>query len=70
MYQRKSQIRELYLCVIDAICVLLSYGAAGLIRYRTVAEFLKANNLALTVPIFLLVHVAAYYFMKFYEGLH
>ena len=70
MYQRKSQIRELYLCVIDAFCVLLSYGLAGVIRYRTVEEFSMANNLSLTVPIFLLVHIAAYYFIKLYDGFY
>ena len=70
MYQRKNQIRELYLCAIDAVCVLLSYGLAGLLRYQTVEIFVKANNLSLTIPIFLLVHIAVYYFVKLYEGFY
>lgn len=70
MYQRKNQIRELYLCAIDAICVLVSYGLAGLLRYQTADAFSYANNLSLTIPIFLLVHVAAYYFMKLHDGFY
>ena len=70
MYQRKNQIRELYLCVIDAICVLISYGLAGLLRYQTMEQFSVANNLSLTIPIFLLVHVAAYYFIKLHDGFY
>jgi len=70
MYQRKSQIRELYLCIIDAVCVLFSYVVAGLIRYQTFEGFSKANNFSITIPIFLVVHVAAFYFMKLYEGFY
>lgn len=70
MYQRKNQIRELYLCAIDALCVLVSYCVAGLLRYGTLSEFLRANNLSTTVPIFLLVHIAAYYVLKLHDGFY
>ena len=35
MYQRRNQIQELLVCLIDGICVGISFILAGFVRYRS-----------------------------------
>lgn len=70
MYQRRNQIQELILCGVDAICILVSYILAGMLRYKSVAIFSHANNFSVTISIFLLVHIASYYVLKMYENFY
>lgn len=67
MYQKKNQIQELYLCAIDAICTMISYLLAGLVRYRSLQVFWRAINFSIMLPVLILVHVAAFYVLKLYE---
>lgn len=70
MYQKKNQIHELYLCGIDAICLVISYGLAGLLRYKDFFFFMKSNDFSMYLPVFLIVHIASYYILKIYEGIY
>lgn len=59
---------ELIVCLIDALTVLFSLTAAGIVRYKTWNTLCSAENLKGMYCIILVLHVAAFYFLKVYEG--
>lgn len=70
MYQRKNQVQELKICLIDCIGVTLSFFLAGLIRFRGMEGFNRATNLGATLIGILLIHIIVFYVMRTYEGLY
>ena len=68
MYRKRRQLMELAVCCIDAIIVMISLLGAGLIRYHSVACLMAAENMQGLCSMMLLVHIAAYYFLKIHDG--
>ncbi len=69
MYQRRNQIQELLVCLIDAACVGLSFMLAGLLRYRSFSLFRANTNITYALVSIVLIHVAIFYFSKLYENI-
>lgn len=70
MYQRKNQVQELIVCVLDSACVMAAFIFAGLCRFRGWEEFLDATDFIPSLAGIFLLHVAVYYIMKVYEGMY
>lgn len=70
MYQKKNQIQELYLCLIDAVCLVVSYLFAGFLRFQDFFFFLRYDDFLMYLPVFLVVHVASYYILKIFDGIY
>ena len=70
MYQRKNQVQELKICIIDCLAVTASFILAGLLRFQTMEVFRHATNLELALVGILLLHVIVFYILRVYEGLY
>lgn len=70
MYQRKNQVQELNICLLDCIAVAISFFSAGLIRFQTLELFQKATNLYMALFGIVLLHVAVFYILRIYEGIY
>lgn len=68
MYQKRNQLMELTVCLADAVVVLFSLTVAGMLRYRTWELLAYAENLREMYSVVLVLHVAAFYFMKLYDN--
>lgn len=68
MYRKRNQLMELVVCVIDAIIVLFSLTIAGILRYKNWNTLAYKENLQGMYCIVLVLHVAAFYFLKVYDG--
>lgn len=67
MYQKRNQLMELAVCLADAVVVLFSLTLAGMLRYRTWKLLVYAENLQEMYSVVLVLHVAAFYFVKIYN---
>lgn len=70
MYQRKNQVQELKICIIDCLAVTASFILAGLLRFQTMEVFRHATNLELALVGILFLHVIVFYILRVYEGLY
>lgn len=68
MYRKRKQLMELMVCVIDACAVVFSLFVAGMIRYHELDILMHAENMKALCSMMLVVHMAAYYFTKVYDG--
>ena len=68
MYRKRKQLMELAVCIIDAGAVLFSLWLAGMIRYHEIESLMQAENMKELCSLMLVVHIAAYYFTKIYDG--
>ena len=68
MYRKRKQLMELMVCVIDACAVVFSLFIAGMIRYHELSILMYAENMKVLCSMMLVVHMAAYYFTKVYDG--
>lgn len=69
MYQRRNQIQELLVCLIDGICVGISFILAGLVRYRSFRIFDQEANISYILVCMVLVHATSFYLSKIYENI-
>lgn len=67
MYRKRNQLMEIAVCLADGAAMLLSLCAAGILRYRTLEGFAQAENIRMLCSVMLVIHVAAFYFMKVYD---
>ena len=68
MYRKRNQLMEIAVCLADAAAVLFSLCVAGVLRYQTLEGLAQAENLRVLCSIVLVTHVAAFYFMRVYDG--
>lgn len=68
MYRKRNQLMEIVVCLADGAAVLFSLCAAGILRYQTMDELMRAENLRMLCSVMLVTHVAAFYFMKVYDS--
>lgn len=68
MYRKQNQIMELLICGMDAIAVMVSLLAAGLMRYGNMHALFIAEEMDRLCSVLLLLHVATFYFLKAYDG--
>ncbi len=59
---------EIMICLVDAAAVLFSLFVAGMIRYQSIYSLAFGENLRSLCSVVVVLHVAAFYFMKIYEG--
>ena len=69
MYQRRNQIQELLVCLIDGICVVISFILAGFVRYRSFQKFSQQANISYILVCMVLIHVSSFYLSKIYENI-
>ena len=58
---------ELAVCLIDALAIMFSLFVSGMLRYQTLEALTRAEPLETLFSIMLVMHVAAYYFLKIYD---
>lgn len=68
MYRKRRQLMELAVCIIDAIATMVSLLIAGMLRYKGMEQMLSAENMQGLCSMMLVVHIAAFYFLKVYSG--
>lgn len=68
MYRKRNQFMEIMICLVDAAAVLFSLFVAGMIRYQSISSLVVGENLRSLCSVVVVLHVAAFYFMKIYEG--
>lgn len=68
MYRKRNQLMELAVCFVDAAAVIFSLFVSGMIRYHSIPELAYAENLRGLCSVILVLHVAAFYFLKVYDG--
>lgn len=68
MYRKRNQLMGLAVCLIDALVVLFSLLAAGILRYHTIEDLCFAEDVNLLFTISILLHITAFYFLKVYDG--
>lgn len=67
MYQKRKQLLEITICLIDAIGVVFSIWVAGMLRYESFDVFMRAEELDRLFSVLLMFHVAAFYFLRVFE---
>ncbi len=68
MFRKRNQLTELTICLLGALVTCLSFIIAGLLRYHSYSWLLRAENLQGTLTILVVLHIAAYYFLKVFNG--
>ena len=68
MYRKRNQLMEIAICLADAAAALFSLYMAGMIRYGSLEGLEQAENIQGLCCVVLVTHVAAFYFMKVYDG--
>ncbi len=68
MYRKRNQLMELAVCFIDILVSCFSLIIAGMLRYRSFQAVLRAENLQETLVVIIVLNIAAYYFLKVYDG--
>lgn len=68
MYQKRNQLMEILICLADAVAVLISLLAAGLLRHHSWYLLEKREHMQAICCVLLVVHVAVFYFLKIYDG--
>ena len=70
MYQRKNQVQELTICLIDCLGVTISFLLAGWLRFRTWDVFQNVVSLRQVLVGVLLIHTIIFYIIRVYEGIY
>ena len=70
MYQRKNQVQELKICIIDCLGASLSFLLAGLIRFQSLTVFWQATDFEPALLGILLIHSIVFYVIRVYEGIY
>lgn len=68
MYQKRNQLMEMAVCLADVAVVVICLTIAGMLRYRTWQMMVYAENLQGLYSIVVVLHIAAFYFLKVYDG--
>lgn len=68
MYRKRNQLMEIAVCLIDGIVMLFSLFVAGMLRYQNSYELMERENMPGLCCVILVLHVAAFYFLKVYDG--
>ncbi len=68
MYQKRNQLMEMAVCLADVAVVVICLTVAGMLRYRTWQMMVYAENLQGLYSIVVVLHIAAFYFLKVYDG--
>lgn len=68
MYQKRNQLMEMAVCLADVTVVVFCLTVAGMLRYRTWQMMVYAENLQGLYSIVVVLHIAAFYFLKVYDG--
>ena len=67
MYRKQNQFMEFAVCLLDACAMLACLFLAGLMRYGDLPRLFKAENMGTMCSLLLVLHIAAFYFLKVYE---
>jgi len=67
MYQKRNQLMEIAVCLIDAVAVMFSLLVAGMIRYQTLDALCAAEDMRTMCTAILVLHIAIFYFLKVYD---
>ncbi len=68
MYRKRKQFMELIVCIADAGAMALSLLVAGIIRYGKISILMNSENIRGLYSSLFILHVAAFYFLKIYNG--
>ena len=68
MYRKRKQFMELIVCLADAAAMSVSLIIAGLIRYGSFVELIYSENIRGLFSSLIVLHIAAFYFLKMYNG--
>lgn len=68
MYRKRNQLMEIWVCLVDGVAMLFSLFVAGMLRYQNSYELMAYENMPGLCGVIIVLHVAAYYFLKVYEG--
>ena len=68
MYRKRNQLMEIGVCLIDGIAMLFSLFVAGMLRYQNAHELMNRENMPGLCGVIIVLHIAAFYFLKVYEG--
>lgn len=68
MYRKRKQFMELIVCLADAVAMSVSLIIAGLIRYGSFVELIYSENIRGLFSSLIVLHIAAFYFLKMYNG--
>lgn len=67
MYRKRNQLMEMLVCLADAVAVMVSLLASGILRHHTWVLLGKREDLEGICSLLLILHVAAFYFLKVYD---
>ena len=70
MYRKKNQILELTICAIDAFLLIGSLLLSGILRYGSLENWKKVDDVRLLLCVAILLHVALFYFLKIPDGIY
>ena len=70
MYRKKNQILELTICAIDAFLLIGSLLLSGILRYGSLENWKKIDDVRLLLCVAILLHVALFYFLKIPDGIY
>ncbi len=70
MYRKKNQIMEIVVCLIDMLAAFCSLTVAGALRYQSIRLFVDVVDFDVLFSIIAVIHVAAYYILRVYDGLY
>lgn len=68
MYQKKGQLTELLLCLVDGLVIALSLLLAGMLRHQNVEDVFNYENYGSILPLLLVEHVVMFYYLRIHEG--
>lgn len=68
MYQKKGQLTELLLCIVDGLVIAISLMLAGILRHRNVDVVFDVENYGSILGLLLIEHVAMFYYLRIHEG--
>lgn len=66
MYRKRNQLMEIAVCLTDALVLVFSLLVSGMLRYKNLKVLMGAVSLEPLCSIMLVLHVAAFYFLKIY----
>ena len=70
MYKRKRHIDRLMICLLDLLLVVVSLFAAGMMRYKSLNAFDKAEHLKEVMWIFVVIHIALFYMSNVFKAIY
>ncbi len=70
MYQKKDQLSELLLCLVDGLVIFISLFIAGMLRHWDMRIVLEQENFTGILGVLLLEHVVMFYYLRISEGFY